>query len=747
MVKSLKPNSKVKEIKKEDTRVKVHPMAGKRVLEVSKSVMDCAIIGAKVIAEERREREEKAKQEKAEQKALEREKKTQESVKRTQFTLTGLEDECDKYVCGELYSFKTYIKMGTYIEAFLDLVKSSRITEEDKEHYKLKACKYANWVMTMWMRLQKKEYRGEFNLYFSQMEDSVRYFAEHFDEEDNEVINDTKRLMLAKGLFTVAEYCRYFFYESFKCLAVYERNFLAFLLANEWHRKFPREYDGYAPKTRTQPFIYDRYEVLLRHNIIQAIQHLIDGTTRKCVIEAPPAIGKSMIGISYILFKFGLNPNSKQLLGSADAELAKKFFNAVLEIIQSNEYDFLDIFPECKKIIVDGEGYAIYSNNKKTEPNYLFASIMKGGTGKIHPDKDGGVYCDDMVSKTEQVTPDMFSKIYSSFVQTFLDRVEDETVPFLIIGTPWGQTCPISRFIKAFSTVKKTIKINNKFITTEEPNPYFEHISVPAYYMNDSGFEVTNFDYKGNRFLSVEFFKEKIYSDPDGEFMAKSKFLMEKLDKETNPFMQYQTITLKEFNERIKSDEERIWVSATDIATQTNGDNLASGYFCYFPKTGDCVMRDIVYSNKGSDTTIPKVIRKHLQYKIEKSYFEEKEGTNKNVFNYGIGYEIQKSLIKNGLNCNVVIENACGSASKTNRISSFEQEIKGNFNIRNWRFLFLSDEDIRTMEEYREAMKDLKSYYYNTKKHDDFPDMLAICGSQCIPLQENKQVFIGKIKF
>lgn len=494
----------------------------------------------------------------------------------------------------------------------------------------------------------------------------------------------------------------------FECFAVRARarHFDSYIIALEFYRKDKDKF--YLP----------RREVLLRHNIIQDIQDLLDGNIRMLVIEAPPGIGKSLIGELYCTLKAGLDNTARQLFGNASADLTQGFYNDILNFITNGEYAFAKIFKKSGKIIPSAEGYSIYFNIKGREPNLMFRSIFVGATGKIHLNEQGGLYMDDMVGTPEQVrNPDTLRNIYNAYKDTFLDRRDNINVPILLIGTPWSTKDPIG-VVKSLYSDKEWFRLN----------------STPCYKELEDGTKITNFDYKVPHYKSVEFWDEQIEASAEetDNLIASAKFLMRPLEKEGRPFAQVTYFEADELFDRLKRGEKPFVFSATDTAIRKKGDYLSNGYFYYFAETGDIYLRDVIHSNLGSDHTIPRIIEKHLMYKVERSEIEEKEGaTNKNI-NFGIGYTIKKNIDEKGLLCLLKVHNAAGLDSKANRIGIFEEEIKGNKTVRGYALKFLCKKDRQGNADYNKAMQHLEEYTYNAKKNDDFPDMISQAFSYCI---------------
>ena len=78
-------------------------------------------------------------------------------------------------------------------------------------------------------------------------------------------------------------------------------------------------------------------------------------------------------------------------------------------------------------------------------------------------------------------------------------------------------------------------------------------------------------------------------------------------------------------------------VSAVDVAVAKGGDYFAQGFFYVFEKRREVYLLDVIYSNKGTDYTLPLSARKLIYHNVERVEFEEKEGALNKDVNYGVG--------------------------------------------------------------------------------------------------------------
>ena len=231
-------------------------------------------------------------------------------------------------------------------------------------------------------------------------------------------------------------------------------DFEAFMIAMEWNR--PIENQFYLPRRR----------VLRKHGFIQGIQDLLDRKIKMLVIEAPPGIGKSVMGEFAFCYQYVMNPLRKSLMGGNANMLVTGFYQDILDFLTSSEYRFREIFPNFPKIEPSAEYKMVYTERKKREPNLMFVSIEVGATGIIHV--DGMLYVDDLIKTAEQANnPEQCQKIRYAYTGMLQDRLVNADVPILVIGTMWSINDHIS-YLKT--------KYGNE--------PWFRGISVPC--MNET---------------------------------------------------------------------------------------------------------------------------------------------------------------------------------------------------------------------------------------------------------------------
>lgn len=457
-------------------------------------------------------------------------------------------------------------------------------------------------------------------------------------------------------------------------------DFEAFMIAMEWNRPIQNQF--YIPRRR----------VLRKHGFIQGIQDLLDRKIKMLVIEAPPGIGKSVMGEFAFAYQYIMNPLSKSLMGGNANMLVTGFYQDILDFLTSPEYRFREIFPDFPEIVNSAEFKMIYSERKKREPNLMFVSIEVGATGIIHV--DGMLYVDDLIKTSEQANnPDQCLKIRHAYTGMLQDRLVNADVPILVIGTMWSINDHISY-------------LKNKYGGEE----WFRNISVPC--MNEERTE-SNFMYDFGMEKTVEHW-ERLIRDDD-EIIAQAKFFCIAMDREgklfnTKEFTYFENLPLAE--------PDRI-VACVDVA-YGGGDNYAMPIAYVYGR--DVYIADVIYSKEKVKYTKPQTIAKIKAHRIEKVFFEANNGGD--LF----ASEISEELKKENIHCNVTYKRSPATKSKLDRILSVASQIDGSdMNPNTYRLHYLAIE--RQGMEYRRFMSCISKFSQSLdiqgKQEDDAPDALA----------------------
>ena len=457
-------------------------------------------------------------------------------------------------------------------------------------------------------------------------------------------------------------------------------NFEAFMIAMEWNR--PIENQFYLPRRR----------VLKKHGFIQGIQDLLDRKIKMLVIEAPPGIGKSVMGEFAFCYQYVMNPLRKSLMGGNANMLVTGFYQDILDFLTSSEYRFREIFPNFPKIEPSAEYKMIYTERKKREPNLMFVSIEVGATGIIHV--DGMLYVDDLIKTAEQAdNPEQCQKIRYAYTGMLQDRLVNADVPILVIGTMWSINDHIS-YLKT--------KYGNE--------PWFRGISVPC--MNETNTE-SNFMYDFGQEKTVEHW-ERLIRDDD-EIIAMAKFFCVAMDREGRLF---NTDNFNYFTDLPAGEPDHI-VGAVDVAFG-GGDNYSMPIGYVYGR--EVYIPDLIYTKQGLKYTRPMTVAKIAQHNISRLHFEANNGGD------GVAQNVENDCKNQGMVCNITWSKVPTNKTKLDRILAVSSQISGtDDNPNTYKLYFLAPN--KQSLEYKKFMACMKRFSQSLeiqgKQEDDAPDSLS----------------------
>ena len=186
-------------------------------------------------------------------------------------------------------------------------------------------------------------------------------------------------------------------------------DFESFCIAMEWNRPINKQF--YLPRAK----------LLKKHGFIQAIQDLIDDKLDLLVLNAPPRVAKSTIGLFLQVLLGSISPDESILGAGHSVSLVQSFYSEILSLLTDEQYRYNKIFPNNKLVNKSAEQYYIDLNKVKRFHTFNYVSIESGGTGKVQAERL--LYCDDLVKDVEQAnSPDIFVKLYFNYTSTIKDR-------------------------------------------------------------------------------------------------------------------------------------------------------------------------------------------------------------------------------------------------------------------------------------------------------------------------------------
>ena len=433
--------------------------------------------------------------------------------------------------------------------------------------------------------------------------------------------------------------------------------------------------------------------------VVDDLQDLEDRKLDFYGLSMPSRVGKSTICIFFLAWVAGKRPNSHSAMGGHSGKLAKGFYGELLNLVNTREYKFSEIFPDSPLQKTSAEDLEINLD----EPD-RFATITCRGidgtwTGAVDVSADGYLYVDDLIRDREHsLNPIRMENTYQEYLNKMVDRKNDGARE-LMVGTRWNIIDPLGKIEKE-----------------NAHNPRYRFRKIPA--LNEKG--ESNFQYE------VKGFSTQYYIDMKGRLDKnewEAKFMQ-------NPFVREGLLFPEEelrffFGILPASGFVRV-VTACDVAW--GGGDSTSMPIGFEYENGDVYIVDWVFNRGAKEVTIPIVEGKIVGNKIQQINFEANNG--------GEMYAkyVDDDLIRQGYKCSITSTKAPGKMAKMAKIIQYSGDIKR-------RFIFLAPNRLikeaakndppgihRYMrnQEYDEAMDELTKFVQNgDNEHDDSPDSLS----------------------
>ena len=470
-------------------------------------------------------------------------------------------------------------------------------------------------------------------------------------------------------------------------------NFEAFCIALEWNRPIHKQF--YLPRAR----------LLKKHGVIQGIQDLIDDKLDLLVLNLPPRIGKTTVGLFLQVLLGGMCPDESILGAGHSVGLIQSFYNEILNIINGEEYRYHEIFPNNSVANKSAEYLYIDLNKDKRFHTYNYVSVEAGGTGKVQAERL--LYCDDLVKDVEQANnPQRLEKLYYNYTGTIKDRKIQRLCkdgvyrpcPEVHINTPWSLHDVTSRVVR----------------NAEEDDPErVRIISIPCYDENGE----SNFMYDYGKGFNTKYYKDmEVAEDP---VIFSAKYLMKPIERDG---LLFNKDNISFYNELPGNNPDRI-VAYADVSH--GGDDYFSMPIGYV-YGNEVYIEKVLFRNKfGGDDYIRPLVRDFIKNNnVSRCGVEKNNGGD--YFSTLMGNDLRDA----GYHCNITTHNAPTNKSKLDRILACQNEIKGVASENNtYRVYFKNPELIKGDKDYMEAMHNLYSWNQSpnmqNKQHDDFPDSLA----------------------
>lgn len=468
----------------------------------------------------------------------------------------------------------------------------------------------------------------------------------------------------------------------------------AFCIAMEWNRPINKQF--YLPRAR----------LLKKHGVVEGIQDLIDDKLDLLVLNLPPRIGKTTVGLFLQALLAGMCPDESILAAGHTTGLIQSFYNELLNLMTDPEYRFKEIFPNVEIVNKSSEYYYIELNKKRRFHTLNYVSIETGGTGKVQAERL--LYCDDLVKDVEQANnPDRLEKLYHNYTSTIKDRkiqrlCKDEEYrpcPEIHICTPWSLHDVTSRVIQNARDGGDMSRVRI--------------VAIPCYDKNGN----SNFEYDYGKGFNVKYYKDMELAEDPVIFSA--KYLMEPIERDGIVFTKD---NVSFYNELPGGTPDRVIAYADPTHGGADYFSLPIGYVY----GNEIYIEDVLFENNfgGDDYIRPKICDIIIKHKVTRLGIEKPNGGD------FLATLIEKDLRARGYHCHITTHNVPTNKSKNDRILARQNEIKGIASENGtYRIYFKNMDLLKGNTAYLNALRQLFTWNQNpnmkNKQHDDFPDSLA----------------------
>lgn len=449
-------------------------------------------------------------------------------------------------------------------------------------------------------------------------------------------------------------------------------DFDTFLLYIEMNRKPEKKF--YAPRRH-----------YLRH-IVAAYQEVLDGKLRLLTLSMPKRAGKSQLGINFVNFLSGREPDKSSLMEGTGDDLVKSFYSGCLEYLQTpNEYLFYDVFPNSPLVQTNADTKILNLRSKSRFPTVMCRSIDARQVGLS--EATNVLYLDDCVegreeAKNRQRLDDKWEVISGDILGRAI-----EGTPIVATGTRYSLYDPIGHLQEEAQKggwAWKAIEIPALDPFTDESNYEYERDGKKVF--------TTAYFREQRELLSAEQFESEFQQQP---FEAKG-LLFNK--DELNYFFELPT------------DRDPDAVIAVCDTAESGSDSTALPVAALY---GDEVyIVDVVFDDSPPDITKPECARCLIDNHVADALFESN--------NAGMYYARDVAEIVRQRGYSVGIRTKRTISNKQTRIEFASDNIKKHF----W---FKHPSTYKRGSQYFNFMKEVTTYTRSGKvPHDDAPDSLSL---------------------
>jgi len=497
-------------------------------------------------------------------------------------------------------------------------------------------------------------------------------------------------------------------------------DFECYMIALEWNRKEQDRF--YLPRRECLRNLEDINGQKV--DLVADYQDLLDGKLDILTVSLPQRVGKSRLSLFFLsMYCFKNLKNSIVGIGHS-AGLVGTFYEEILMYFTTpKDYRVFEIFKGHLVGKNNAEKGTINIDKQLGIPSFTFRSIDGNITGQT--DASLLNYVDDLIKdQSEIINKRIADNIWSKFNNLVLGRAKQD-IPLLFVGTLWGDNCPLTRLIVEY---KNDNNPKHRFRQFAWCNSKLE----------------SQFDYQYKVGFNTRHFKKLERTMKRADLALWNAMYMGKpIPREGRPF------NILQYYIDLPEEKPDFVCAFVDVAVAEGGDKYSMPIGNVYEGTKSIYIHDVIYSNRGTDYTIPRTVDKIKQHNIEKVEFEEKEGAVGKKVNFGIASKVDELLRKDNYRCDIGNHSGSGLKSKLSRILSTANEILGIETDFGYKIYYL-DEELRVGNmEYNDFIDCVRNFSeVIVKQEDDAPDSLSGLISYCVDgKKKGKVVVLDKRKW
>lgn len=444
----------------------------------------------------------------------------------------------------------------------------------------------------------------------------------------------------------------------------------------------------YVEKNRDaeEQYYLPRREQLKKY--VAEMQRLIDDELDILSLSMPPGTGKTTMGEFFMSFVMGHFPNTPNLMSSHSGFMTRMFYDAVLNIIKSNEYCWADVFPDVVFESTNAKEETINLGKWQPFKTLTCRPIRASLTGVTRC--EGYLYVDDLVSGIEEaLSKERLDKLYGEYTTDLKSRKKKKAKE-IHIATRWSVHDVIGRLERQYEGTDRA-----KFIAIPDIDP-------------ETG--ESNFDYDYDVGFDAKYFKDMELSMDDVSYRC-----LYKSDPIEREGILYHPEDLKRYlgGLPIGEDGETKEPDAILAICDTKDTGTDYNFLGVFYQYGErFYLEDVVFKNIDPGTLDTLNADMLVKHKVQQAQFESnKEGSR-------TANKVDEIVKEKGGRCHI---------TKKYTTQNKETKIIVNSPWVKEHVYFKDSSEYEPRSDYGVMMSFLCSYTQLGKnKHDDAPDGLAM---------------------